>query len=130
MALYVPSEGLGHFTGALSKKKENVRLTTTRRKHIKDPLTGETIALGPKEIYFQERRDYDEHPLSANEKRARANWRVTCREAPAIINDKSHPRYMELYQRWRAQLHGNPEPAIGKRICQFGNFVRAVLIHE
>ena len=63
MAHYVPSEGLGHFTGALSKKKENKRLTTTRRKRIKDPITGETVGLGPKEIYIQERRDFKEHPL-------------------------------------------------------------------
>lgn len=121
MAHYVPSDGLGHFTGALSKKKENVRLTTTRRKHIKDPLTGEVVGLGPKEIYLQERRDMDAHPLSDNEKRARADWRVTCREAPAIINNKNHPRYMEMYNRWREQL-SSPNP-----ITQFPNFVRHVL---
>ena len=50
MAHYIPSEGLGHFTGALSKKKDSRRLTTTRRKHIKDPITGETIGLGPKNL--------------------------------------------------------------------------------
>ena len=121
MAHYVPSDGLGHFTGALSKKKENERLTTTRRKRIKDPLTGEEIGLGPKEIYIQERRDFDEHPLSNNEKQSRASWSVACREAPAIINNKSHPRYMELYHRWRAQL-ASPTP-----IKQFPNFVRHVL---
>jgi len=30
-----------------------------------------------------------------------------------------------------AQLKGTPDPVLGKkRICQFGNFIRAVLIHE
>ena len=124
MAHYVPSEGLGHFTGALSKKKENERLTTTRRKRVKDPITGEVVGLGPKEIYIQERRDFKEHPLSANEKRARSNWGVTCREAPAIINNKNHPRYMELYLRWREQL-ASPDA-----ILQFPNFVRHVLSQE
>lgn len=124
MAHYVPSAGIGHFTGALSKKKENVRLTTTRRKRIKDPITGEVVGLGPKEIYIQERRDMNEHPLSDNEKRARADWRVICREAPAIINNKSHPRYMELYQRWREHILSTDTP------MQFPNFVRHVLSRE
>ena len=121
MAHYEATAGLEYLTGALSKKKENVRLTTTRRKHIKDPLTGETIGLGPKEIYLQNRRDMDEHPLTDNEKRSRADWRVTCREAPNIINNKAHPRYMELYHRWRTQL-SSPNP-----INQFPHFVRHFL---
>ena len=121
MAHYVPSDGLGHFTGALSKTKDQARITTTRRKRIKDPLTGEQVGWGPKEIYLQERRDFDEHPSSADEKRSRADWSVTCRDAPAIINNKNHPRYMELYHRWRTQL-ASPKP-----ITQFPNFVRHVL---
>ena len=124
MAHYEPAAGLGDLTGALSKKKENVRLTTTRRKHFKDPITGETVGLGPKEIYIQERRDYRRNPLSDNEKQSRADWSVACRDAPAIIRDRSHPRYMELYKRWRAQLH-SPQP-----IKQFPNFVRHVLRKE
>ena len=124
MAHYVPSDALGHLTGALSKKKENERLCTTRRKRIKDPLTGEQIGWGPNEIYTQNRRDMKEHPLSTNEKRARADWRITCREAPSIINNKNHPRYMELYHRWRDQL-SSPAP-----ILQFPNFVRHVLSQE
>ena len=124
MAQYVPSDGLGHFIGALSKKKENVRLTTTRRKRIKDPISGEVVGLGPKEIYFQNRRDMDEHPYSDNEKRAHADWSVTCRLAPAIIKDKSHPRYMELYHRWREHVQSTDKP------MQFPNFVRHVLSRE
>lgn len=124
MAHYVPSAGLGYITGALSKKKENKRLTTTRRKRIKDPITGETIGMGPKEIYIQERRDFEAHPYTENEKRAHADWRVVCREAPAIINDKSHPRYMEFYNRWREHVQSTDKP------MQFPNFVRHVLSQE
>ncbi|MBQ3998104.1 MAG: hypothetical protein II644_02060 [Paludibacteraceae bacterium] len=124
MAHYIPSDGLGHFTGALSKKKDQARITTTRRKHIKDPITGETVGLGPKEIYLQNRRDFDEHPLSDNEKRSRSNWGVTCRLAAVIIRDKSHPRYMELYHRWREHVSSTDTP------MQFPNFIRHVLSQE
>ena len=58
MAHYVPTDGIENFTGALSKKKiQGVNhMTVTRRKKVKDPLTGEVVGLGPKEIYAQERR--------------------------------------------------------------------------
>ena len=124
MAHYIPSAGIGHFTGALSKKKDSPRLTTTRRKRIKDPLTGEVIGLGPREIYLQERRDLSAHPLSDKEKRARAHWSAVCRMAPAIIRDKSHPRYMEFYRRWREHVQATDRP------MQFPNFVRHVLSQE
>ena len=58
MAIYVPAAEFEQFTGALSKKKNQKRLCVTRRKPVKDPLTGEVVGLGPKEIYAQERRDY------------------------------------------------------------------------
>ena len=50
MAHYVPSTGIENFTGALSKKKiQGVNhMTVTRRKKVKDPLTGEVVGLGPK----------------------------------------------------------------------------------
>ena len=36
-----------------------------------------------------------------------------------------------MVDRHMAQLKGKPDPVLGKkRICQFGNFVRAVLCHE
>ena len=126
MAHYKPTDGFGHFTGALSKKKiQGVNhMTVTRRKKVKDPLTGEIAGYGPKEIYAQERRDYDEHPLTANERTQRTKWREACRTASLIIKDKSHPRYMEFYQRWRAHLQSTDSP------MQFPNFVRAELIHE
>lgn len=126
MARYVPSDGFENFTGALSKKKiQGInRMTVTRRKKVKDPLTGEVVGLGPKEIYAQERRDYKAHPLTPNETVQRSRWREACRAAAAIVRDKSHPRYMEMYERWRAQL-------TDKEACmQFPNFVRSVLVKE
>lgn len=124
MAHYVPSAGIENFNGALSKKKIQKRLCVTRRKKVKDPLTGEVVGLGPKEIYAQERRDYKEHPLTPNETVQRSRWREACREAGAIIRDKNHPRFMELYHLWRAQLTTDAP-------CkQFPNFVRAVLANE
>ena len=126
MAHYVPTTGFENFTGALSKKKiQGInRMTVTRRKKVKDPLTGEVVGLGPKEIYAQERRDYKEHPLTQGEVKQRSKWREACRAAAAIVRDKSHPRYMEMYERWRAQL-------TDKEACmQFPNFVRSVLVKE
>ena len=99
-------------------------MTVTRRKKVTDPLTGEIAGYGPKEIYAQERRDYDEHPLTTKEQLQRTKWREACRTASLIIKDKSHPRYMEFYQRWRAHLQSTDSP------MQFPNFVRAELIHE
>ena len=126
MAHYVPSDGFENFTGALSKKKiQGVNhMTVTRRKPVKDPLTGEVVGLGPKEIYAQERRDYKEHPLTQGETKQRGKWSQACREASRIIRDKSHPRFMEMYERWRAQLTSDAP-------CkQVPNFVRAVLGSE
>ena len=126
MAHYVPTDGFENFTGALSKKKiqGDNRMTVTRRKKIKDPLTGKVVGLGAKEIYMQESRDYKKHPLTPNETAQRSRWREACREAGAIISDKSHPRFMELYHLWRAQLSSTTP-------CkQFPNFVRTVLATE
>ena len=126
MAHYVPSDGFENFTGALSKKKiQGVHhMTVTRRKKVKDPLTGEVVGLGPKEIYAQERRDYKEKPLTQGETKQRGKWSQACREAPLICKDKTHPRFMEMYERWRAQLTSDAA-------CkQFPNFVRSVLVSE
>ena len=126
MAHYTATTGLEEFTGALSKRKvQGVNdMTVTRRKPIKDPLTGEVVGLGPKEIYIQGRRDLNEHPLTENETRNRGDWSKACRDALPILRDKSHPRYMEMYYRWRAQLT-DPEP-----YKQFQGFVRAVMMQE
>jgi hypothetical protein len=126
MAHYKASTGLDEFTGALSKRKvQGVNdMTVTRRKPIKDPLTGEVVVLGPKEIYIQGRRDLEEHPYTEKEKKNHGDWSQACRDALPILRDKSHPRYMELYYRWRAQLN-DPEP-----YTQFQGFVRAVMMQE
>ena len=126
MAHYNPIDGFENFTGALSKKKiQGVHhMTVTRRKTVKDPLTGEVVGLGPKEIYAQHRRDYDAHPLTAGETKQRSNWREACRLAPLIFKDKSHPRYMEFYLRWREHVQCTDQP------MQFPNFVRHVLSQE
>lgn len=126
MAHYKPTDGFGYFTGALSKKKiQGVnRMTITRRKTVKDPITGEVVGLGPKEIYTQERRDYTAHPLTAGETRQRSHWHEACREASAIIHDKSHPRFREFYNRWVEHVQSTDTP------MQFPNFVRAILVHE
>ena len=99
-------------------------MTVTRRKPIKDPITEEVVAQGPKEIYVQERRDYDEHPMTLAETKQREKWKDACRLTSVIIRDKSHPRFMELYHRWREHLKG-PEPH-----KQFPPFVRSVLLSE
>ena len=124
MAKYTPSAGFESFTGALSKKKDQSHQLVTRFKRVKDPLTGEVVGHGPREIYAQAPRDYKRHPLTEGEQRQRARWREACREAVLIVRDKSHPRYMELYMLWRTQL-------TEKEACkQFPNFVRAVLAKE
>ena len=123
MAHYKPTAGFEFFTGALSKKKKQAHRLVTRIKSVKDPITGDVVGYGAKEIYAQDPRDYKEHPLTQGEQYQRTKWREACRAASAILRDKSHPRYMELYERWRAQL-------TDKEPMQFPNFVRAVLVKE
>ena len=123
MAHYTAQAGIDGITGAL-KKKDQARMSITRIKSVKDPITGEVVGHGPKELYLQEQRDYKHHPLTEKEQAQRAKWREACKAAAEILRDKSHPRYMELYHRWRAQLTTDAP-------CkQFPNFVRAVLAQE
>lgn len=126
MAKFTTSNGIDCITGALKKTTEQGvnHITVTKKKHFHDPLTGEETGIGPNEIFIQNKRDYDEHPLTPGEKAQRGNWQQACRDAQLIIRDKSHPRFMELYNRWRAQL-SDPEP-----YKQFAPFVRAVLVKE
>ena len=126
MALYNPAAGIKDITGALSKKKEQGvnRMTITRVKSVKDPLTGEIVGRGPKEMYFMTRRDYLKHPMTEGENMQRTKWREACRLTSEILHNKSHPRYMELYQLWRAHLQTTDAP------MQFPNFVRTVLSKE
>lgn len=117
-------DGIRMMTGAISKVKDGPRLSVTRVKTFKDPITGEVAAIGPNEMYLQNRRDFKKHPLTEKELAQRAKWREACKAAAEIVKDRSHPRYMELYHRWREQLSTDAP-------CkQFPNFVRAVLAGE
>ena len=126
MAHYKPIDVFGYFTGALSKKKTQGvdHMTVTRVKPVKDPITGEVVGHGPKEIYVQDRRDYKRHPMTKGETKQRGKWTEACQLASIIIHNKTHPRYMEFYNRWRAHVQTTEEP------MQFPNFVRAVLASE
>lgn len=121
MAHITTQRGISRSTGALSKKKDSERLTITRVKHQHDPITGEVVAEGPNEMFLQDRRNFLTAPLTDGERAQRARWSQACTDALPIIRDRSHPRYMEFYHRWRAQLDSLDA------IKQFPNFVRAEL---
>ena len=92
---------------------------------------GRVFGCGPKEVYAYEPRDYKRDPRTPAEQAQYERWKAVCQEASRIAKDPNHPRYREMVERHAAQLRGKPDPVLGKkRICQFGNFVRAVLIHE
>lgn len=126
MAHITTHAGIERMTGAVSKrKKQGVHETMiTRVKGIKDPLTGEIVDFGPNEAYLKRRRNMKENPLTEKEKKQRSKWSIACKAALEIIRDPSHPRYMELYHRWRAQL------SAPKHCKEFPNFVRSVLLAE
>ena len=125
MAKFETSAGIDGITGKFNK---HTRLTM-RRKAWRYP-DGKVFGYGPKELYSLEKRDYTRNPRSAAEEHQHDKWTEACREASRIAKDPNHPRYAEMVSRHAAQLRGKPEPLLGKRVCQFGNFVRAVLIHE
>ena len=126
MARFETSAGIDGLTGQFNKR---TRLTM-RQKQWKYP-DGQVFGYGPKEMYGQERRDYNRHPRSPAEQRQYEKWTAACQEASRIVHDSTHPRYAEFCARHAAQLHGKPDAVLGKkRICQFGNFVRAVLMKE
>lgn len=116
-------DGIQYSRGAISKKrKQGVnRFTATRVKVFKDPVTGEGVCLGPNEMYLQSYRDYTTAPLTPAEQCQRNKWREACRVAAVIVKDKTHPRFMEFYHRWREQLNSP------NAIKQFPNYVRAEL---
>ncbi len=126
MARFETSAGIDDMTGKLGKKS----VLTMRRKKWRYP-DGRIFGYGPKEIYSQEVRDYKRKPRTAAEEVQHKKWTFVCQEASRITKDTSHPRYSEMVMRHAAQLKGKPDPVLGKRrICQFGNFVRSVLLHE
>ena len=126
MAKFTTNNGIDGITGALKKTTEQGvnQITVTKKKHFHDPLTGEECGVGPNEIFLQNKRDYNKHPLTQGEKAQRGNWQQACRDAQVIIRDKSHPRFMELYQRWREYIQTAENP------MQFPNFVRVFLSRE
>ena len=125
MAQFETSAGIDGITGKFNKQ---TRLTMRQKKwHYPD---GRVFGYGPKEVYSQEKRDYKKNPRSQAEQVQYEKWCAVCREAARIKNDPTHPRYQEMMARHSAQLRGKPDSVVGKRICMFGNFVRAVLIHE
>jgi len=125
MARFETSAGIDGITGKFDKKS----CLTMRQKawHYPD---GRVFGYGPKEVYSQEKRDYKRTPRTPAEQAQYEKWVAACQEASRITKDTSHPRYAEMVERHTAQLRGKPDAGVGKRICQFGNFVRAVLVRE
>ena len=126
MAKFTTEAGIDDLTGKFSKHS---RLVMRQKEwHYPD---GRVFGHGPKEIYEQETRDYKRHPRTDAEQAQYARWVAACQEASRIAKDPSHPRYAEMLARHTAQLSGKPDAVLGKKqICQFGNFVRAVLVRE
>ena len=126
MAQFTTEACIDGVTGKYGKRSR----TVMRQKHYKYP-DGRIFGCGPKEMYEKEKRDYRHAPRTEAERAQHKRWTEACREARAIEKDTAHPRYEEMKARHLAQLDGKPDPAVGeKRICQFGNFVRAVLVKE
>ena len=126
MARFTTEAGIDDLTGKFSKHS---RLVMRQKEwHYPD---GRVFGKGPKEVYDYEKRDYKRDPRTPAEQVQYEKWVAVCREASRIAKDPNHPRYQEMLSRHATQLNGKPDPVLGKkRICQFGNFVRAVLCHE
>ena len=126
MAQFETSAGIEGIVGKLAKQQG----LTMRQKLWRYP-DGRIFGGGPKEVYNQEKRDYKRHPRTAAEQAQYTKWTEVCREASKIAKDAAHPRHAEMVARFEAQLYGKPDPVIApKRIGQFGNFIRSVLMHE
>ena len=125
------SPGLESLRGKLNRKSG----MQMRFKKWKDD-TGHVIKCGPQEYFRRDSRDYKRSPRTAAEQ-AQANlWREVCRDANAIIKDKSHPRYEELRARWNAQFQGGADAFLNEGRTEkviygmFPVFVRMVLLKE
>lgn len=125
MARFETSAGIDELTGKFNRQ---TRLTM-RQKRWRYP-DGRVFGYGPKEVYSQKKRDYKRSPRTPAEQVQYEKWTRVCQEASLITKDPTHPRHAEMTARYEAQLRGKPESLLGKRICTFGNFVRAILIHE
>lgn len=97
---------------------------------------GHTIKVGHQEYFRRNRRDYKRSPRTAAEEAQAAIWKTVCREASAIIKDKTHPRYAELRARWNAQFNGGCDAFLNEGRTEkvvygmFPVFVRMVLLKE
>ena len=107
----------------------------TRFKVWKDDK-GKVIKVGPQEMFKRRSRDYKASPRTAAEEAQASIWKDVCREASAIVKDKSHPRYAELRGRWNAQFGGGCDAFLneGRKdkvvYGMFPVFVRMVLLKE
>ena len=106
-----------------------------RVKQYKDD-EGHVIKEGPQEYFRRNKRDYKRSPRTAAEEAQASLWKEVCREASAIVKDKSHPRYAELRGRWNAQFNGGCDAFLneGRKnkvvYGMFPVFVRMVLMKE
>lgn len=125
------SPGIDIWRGKVSGKSG----MTMRIKSYRDD-EGHIIKMGPQEYYRKDKRDYKRHPRSEKEEAQRLVWQEVCREASAIIKDKSHPRYAELRERWNAQFKGGCDAFLNEGRTEkviygmFPVFVRMVLLKE
>ena len=126
MAQFTTAAGIDGLTGKFSKHS---RLVMRQKEwHYPD---GRVFGYGPKEMYDLTIRDYKRNPRTPAEQVQYERWKAVCQEASRIAKDPTHPRYQEMVSRHTAQLKGHPDPVLGKKqICQFGNFIRSVLLHE
>ncbi len=126
MAIFTTAPGIDDLTGKFSK----IDRIVMRQKKYTYP-DGKVFGYGPKEAFARDKRDYKRSPRTPAEQVQYEKWKAVCAEASRIEKDVNHPRYQEMVERHMAQLKGKPDPVLGKkRICQFGNFVRAILCHE
>ena len=131
MAVAELSPGLDSLRGKLARRSG----MQMRFKRWKDD-SGHVIKVGPQEFFRRNSRDYKHSPRTEAEKRQAGIWQAVCREASAIIKDKSHPRYAELRARWNAQFDGGCDAFLNEGRTEkvvygmFPVFVRMVLLKE
>ena len=125
------SPGIDIWRGKVSGKSG----MTMRIKSYRDD-EGHIVKMGPQEYYRKDKRDFKRHPRSEKEEAQRLVWQEVCREASAIVKDKTHPRYAELRERWNAQFASGGDKELNegkdekKVYGMFPVFVRMVLMHE
>ena len=135
MSQAILSAGLDILRGKVSGRGTPNSNMVMRIKSYRDD-SGRIIMMGPQEFYRLRKRDYKYSPRSAAEEVQRQVWQAVCREASAIVKDKSHPRYAELRARWNAQFKGGCDAFLNEGRTEkvfygmFPVFVRMVLLKE